>query len=144
MTPVSPPESPQALPIQPLVQKIASTPIQAMRWLAVASLVALIVLGVGWELQWAPVKPGGSMLALKVLPLCFAVAGLLKQRMYTYRWLSLLVWLYAAEGAVRGYGDRPPGNWLGWLEVALCLLLFTACTLHIRFRQASAKSNPGP
>ena len=93
MTPVSPPESPQALPIQTLVQKSASTPIQAMRWLAVASLIALIVLGVGWELQWAPVKPGGSMLALKVLPLCFAVAGLLKQRMYTYRWLSLLVWL---------------------------------------------------
>ena len=111
-----------------------------MRWLAVASLVALIVLGVGWELQWAPVKPGGSMLALKVLPLCFAVAGLLKQRMYTYRWLSLLVWLYVAEGAVRGYGDRPPGNQLGWLEVALCLVLFTACTLHIRFRQAAAKA----
>ena len=111
-----------------------------MRWLAVASLVALIGLGVGWELQWAPVKPGGSLLALKVLPLCFALAGLLKQRMYTYRWLSLLLWLYVAEGAVRGYGDRPPGNWLGWLEVALCLLLFTACTLHIRFRQASVKT----
>jgi uncharacterized membrane protein len=27
--------------------------------------------------------------------------GLLRHRMYTYRWLSLLVWLYFTEGVVR-------------------------------------------
>ena len=79
-------------------------------------------------------RPGGSLLALKVLPLCIPLAGLLKNRMYTYRWLSLMVWLYFTEGAVRAWSDKPPGNYLAMIEVALCLLLFTACALHVRIR----------
>ncbi len=111
------------------------------RWLAVSSLVGLVVLGVAWEMVIAPIKPGGSLfLALKVLPLCFALAGLLKHRMYTYRWLSLLVWLYFIEGVVRGWSDKPPGNWLGMLEVVLCLALFTACVLHVKLRFKNAKA----
>lgn len=113
--------------------------VQASRWLAVASLVGLIVLGLAWELWLAPIRPGGSLLALKVLPLCLPLAGFLKNRMYTYRWVSLVVWLYFTEGVVRGWGDRPPGNWLGLAEVALCLALFAACVLHIRTRQKLAK-----
>lgn len=109
------------------------------RWLAVACLVGLVVLGLGWELAWAPIKPGGSLLALKVLPLCFALAGLLKNRMYTYRWLSLLIWLYFTEGVVRAYSDKPPGNWLALVEVALCLGIFTACVLHVKLRFRNAK-----
>ena len=117
--------------------------INLTRWLAVASVLGLIVLGVAWELYLAPVKPGGSLLALKVVPLCFAIAGLLKNRMYTYRWVSLMVWLYFIEGAVRGWSDRPPGNYLGLIEVALCLLLFAACVMHIRLRQKRAKTEAG-
>ncbi|MDD2809225.1 DUF2069 domain-containing protein [Rhodoferax sp.] len=104
------------------------------RMLAVGSLLGLIVLGLAWELLLAPLRPGGSWLALKVLPLCVPLAGLLKNRMYTYRWVSLLVWLYFTEGAVRAYSDRAPGNALALLEVVLCLLLFTACALHVRLR----------
>ena len=59
-------------------------------------------------------------------------AGLLKRRMYTYRWVSLLVWLYFTEGVVRAWSDPAPGNWLAGLEIVLCLLLFTACALHVR------------
>ena len=108
---------------------------------AVLSLVALIVLGLGWELVWAPIKPGGSLLALKVLPLCIPLAGLLKNRMYTYRWVSLMIWLYFMEGVVRGFSDKPPGNRLGQLEVVLCLLVFVACTVHVYFRLRFAKSS---
>jgi uncharacterized membrane protein len=106
--------------------------------LAVGSLLGLIVLGLAWELFLAPIRPGGSWLALKVLPLCLPLAGLLKNRMYTYRWVSLMVWLYFTEGAVRAYSDRPPGNYLAMIEVALCLLLFTACALHVRLRLKNA------
>ena len=38
---------------------------------------------------------------IKVLPLCFPLAGLLRNRMYTYRWVSLMVWIYFTEGVVR-------------------------------------------
>ena len=109
------------------------------RLLAVGSLLGLIALSLGWELFWAPIRPGGSWLALKALPLCLPLAGLLKNRMYTYRWVSLMVWLYFTEGVVRGYSDKPPGNYLGLLEVLLCLALFTACALHVRQRLAAPR-----
>ena len=119
----------------------SSTPsVNATRWVAVGSLLALILLGLLWETTLAPIRPGGSWLALKVLPLCIPLAGLLKNKMYTYRWVSLVVWLYFIEGVVRGWSDKPPGNLLGLLEVALCLALFTACTLHVRLRQRNARA----
>jgi len=111
------------------------------RWLAVSSLVALVVLCVAWELVLAPIKPGGSLLALKALPLCVPIAGLLKNRMYTYRWVSLLVWLYFTEGVVRAYSDRAPSNYYALLEVVLCLTLFAGCALHVRLRLRNAKSS---
>ena len=117
-----------------------TTDVAATRWLAVGSLAALIVLCLAWELWLAPVRPGGSWLALKALPLAIPLAGLLKRRMYTYRWVSLLVWLYFTEGVVRAWSDAPPGNWLAGVEIALCLLLFAACALHVRLRLRSAKA----
>ena len=107
---------------------------------AVSSLVALIVLCVAWELWLAPVRPGGSLLALTALPLVLPLAGLLKRRMYTYRWLSLMIWLYCTEGLVRATSDTAPSSYYAWAEVVLCILLFTACTLHIRLRLKAAKT----
>ena len=109
------------------------------RRLAVAATLGLIALGLAWELWLAPLRPGGSWWALKVLPLTLPLPGLLKNRMYTYRWLSLMVWLYFTEGVVRAWSDRAPSNWLALLEVVLCLVLFTACTMHIRLRLRSAR-----
>lgn len=118
----------------------APAPVRRSRALAVASLLGLIVLGLAWELWLAPLRPGGSWLALKVLPLCLPLAGLLKNRMYTYRWLSLLLWLYFIEGVVRATSEPPPGAWLAMLEVLLSLALFAACVRHIRLRLSAAKA----
>ncbi|MDQ3058433.1 MAG: DUF2069 domain-containing protein [Pseudomonadota bacterium] len=115
-----------------------SNQIEMTRRLALGSLLGLIVLGLAWEMWLAPIRPGGSLLALKVLPLCIPLAGILKNRMYTYRWVSLMVWLYFTEGVVRAWSDRAPGNYLGMIEVVLCLLLFTACALHVRIRLKNA------
>ena len=113
---------------------------QVTQLAAVSSLVALIVLCVAWELWLAPVRPGGSLLALKALPLVLPLPGLLKRRMYTYRWLSLMIWLYCTEGLVRATSDTAPSSYYAWAEVVLCILLFTACTLHIRLRLKAAKT----
>ena len=118
----------------PADQKSSSSLVTTTRVLAVGSLLGLIILGLAWELVLAPLRPGGSWVALKVLPLCVPLAGLLKNRMYTYRWVSLMVWLYFTEGVVRAYSDKAPGNYLAMLEVVLCLALFVACALHVRLR----------
>ena len=116
--------------------------VRLTRYMAVGSVLGLIVLGLAWELWLAPLRPGGSWLVLKVLPLCIPLAGLLKNRMYTYRWVSLLVWLYFTEGAVRATSEPAPGAWLAGIEVLLCLVLFAACALHVRLRLKNAKTNP--
>ena len=108
---------------------------------ALGATLGLIALCVAWELMLAPLRPGGSWLALKALPLCIPLAGLLKNRMYTYRWVSLLVWLYFIEGVVRAWSDKPPGNALAMVEIFLCLTLFSACVLHVRMRLGSRKSS---
>ncbi len=107
------------------------------RTVAIGSVLALIVLGLAWELWLAPT--GNRTLAIKVLPLLLPLPGLLRNRMYTYRWVSLLVWLYFTEGVVRATSDRGPGVWLAAIQVVLCLLLFAASAAHVRWRLRSAK-----
>jgi len=114
--------------------------VAATRAIAVGSLLGLIFLSLAWELVLAPLRPGGSWLVLKALPLCVPLIGLLKHRMYTYRWLSLMVWVYFTEGAVRASSDRAPSNYLAMVEVVLCLALFVACALHVRLRLKSVQA----
>ena len=120
-------------------QAQADRVVRLTRLLALSSVIGLIVLGLGWELWWAPT--GSGTLALKVLPLLLPLPGLLRHRMYTYRWLSLLIWLYFTEGVVRAWGDAVPSNYLAMVEVLLCLVLFAACALHVRLRLKHAKEH---
>lgn len=110
--------------------------VRASRWLAVCSLLGLVLLGAAWELRLAPT--GSGLLALKVLPLLLALPGLLRYRMYTYRWLSLLLWLYVAEGLTRATTERGLYAQLAAAEVLLSLLLFAGCAWHVRARLRNA------
>jgi uncharacterized membrane protein len=111
------------------------------RWVAVISLLALIALGLAWELWLAPLRSGGSWWVLKVLPLLPALLGLLKNRLYTYRWVSLLVWLYAMEGSVRATSESGLSQWLAAAQLLLSLMLFAVCAVHVRLalRQRAAQ-----
>ena len=126
------------MPSTPALTAQAHQHVQLSRTLAVGSLIGLILLSLLWELWLAPLRPGGSWLVLKALPLCIPLAGLLKNRMYTYRWVSLVVWLYFAEGVIRLQGDIWPSNACAALEIVLCLMLFTASALHVRWRLRDA------
>jgi len=117
---------------------VPSPAVAATRWVAVGSVLALIALGLAWELWLAPLRPGGSWLVLKVLPLCIPLAGLLRRRMYTYRWLSLMVWIYFTEGVVRAWSDSGLSARLAVIEIILCLVLFAACAMHVRVRLKTA------
>ena len=114
--------------------------VRQLRAVALAGLVGLIVLGLAWELWLAPT--GRGTLALKVLPLLLCLAGLWRHRMYTFRWLSLLLWLYVLEGVVRATTEAGLSRALAVLEVALCLVVFTASTIYIRWRLRGAAREP--
>jgi uncharacterized membrane protein len=107
--------------------------------LGVISLIGLLFWCLAWELWLAPLRVGGSSLALKALPLLFPLMGILKQRMYTWQWSSLFIWLYMTEGLVRAFSDAPAQRWLAWVEVALCSLFFIATLWWIK---AKPKNTP--
>ena len=81
-----------------------------------------------WERWLAPLRPGGSALVLKALPLACALPGVWRRKLYTLQWASMLVLLYVAEGIVRGMTDGGLSARLGWVEVAAATL-FIGCAL---------------
>jgi uncharacterized membrane protein len=125
-----------AAPVTEEAPRAADTVTRRARAAALAGLLALVALGLAWELWLAPT--GSGTLALKVLPLLACVAGLWRHRMYTFRWLSLLVWLYFMEGVVRATSEAGPGRWLALAEVLLSVALFGCSALYIRWRLRNA------
>lgn len=107
---------------------------------AVISMFALIVLCIAWELVLAPLRPGGSWLVLKVIPLLLPLRGILKRDVYTLQWSSMLILLYFAEGVVRATTDRGLSATLGWLEVVLVCTYFVCTLMFLRpYKLASKK-----
>lgn len=107
---------------------------------AVISLIALIVLCVAWEMVVAPIRPNGSWLVLKVIPLLIPLRGILKRDLYTMQWSSMLILLYFAEGLVRGMTDGGLSAILGWIEVALVLIFFICAIAYLRPYKKAAKA----
>lgn len=105
--------------------------------LSSTSLVGLLFLCLAWELWLAPLRPGGSMLALKALPLLLPLFGILRGKRYTHQWTSMLALAYVTEGLVRAMSDQGMSQWLAVAETVLAILLFAACLGHAR---ASAPS----
>jgi uncharacterized membrane protein len=71
----------------------------------VAGVAAVILFGMLWETWLAPLRPGGSWLALKVLPLCLLWPGLAQGKFRAFQWLLLVLPWYFAEGVVRGFSE---------------------------------------
>ena len=104
-------------------------------------LLGLILHCVLWETWLAPIKPGGSLLFLKALPLAFAVPGLLAGRLYTVQWSSMLVLLYLMEGVVRLMSD-PPGHSMLFpmIEIGLSGIFFVCAILYVYPAKKQAKA----
>ena len=110
-------------------------------WLAaVGFLLALIVLCVAWELFLAPLRPGGTWLVLKVVPLLLPLRGILHGRRYTFQWSTLLIWLYAAEGAARTFTDTGLSAALAAAETVLAFGYFGAAVAYLRATPGEASS----
>ena len=114
----------------------AQTPQSAARLchgVAIVSLIALIVLCLAWETFLAPLRPGGSWLMLKVLPLLLPMFGVLHGKRYTLQWACMLILLYFTEGVVRAWSDRPPSTTLAAIETALSSVFFIAAIYYAKF-----------
>jgi len=107
-----------------------------VRLTAATALLALIVLCVAWEMWLAPLRPGGSLIALKALPLALPLGGILKGKRYTFQWSSMLILAYFAEGATRAWSDAGLSQKMAFLEAALSLVYFIAAVSYARATKA--------
>jgi len=103
---------------------------------ACVSLLSLIFLSLAWELWLAPLRPGGSWLALKTLPLLLPLMGILHGRRYTYQWASMLILAYLAEGVVRAITERGMASTLALAEVLLALGFFACAVFYARLSRS--------
>jgi uncharacterized membrane protein len=110
------------------------------RLTASVALGALIALCVAWELWLAPLRPGGSLLALKALPLAVPLVGIVTGKRHTYQWSSMLILAYLAEGATRAWSDSGLSQHLALVEVTLSLAFFVAAVSYARAAQARRNS----
>lgn len=103
-------------------------------WLAVTSLISLILLTLAWELWLAPIRTGGSFLAIKALVLLLPLFGILREKIYTYQWSSMFILLPFTEGVMRAWGDKGLSQWLaGRRSLAVAAVLFGGrrlCSCH--------------
>ncbi len=107
---------------------------------AAVALMLLILLGLAWELWLAPLRPGGSWLVLKVLPLLLPLRGVLKGNLYTMQWAAMLILLYLMEGVVRAYSDPTPlSAWLGGVEALLALVFYLCAIFYVRPAKRAAR-----
>jgi uncharacterized membrane protein len=113
----------------------------ALQRSAAFSLFGLFFLCLLWEIWLAPLKPGGTLLFLKALPLAFAMRGVLRGSLYTIQWASMLVLLYLMEGVVRVMSDPPgPSILLAWLEIGLATIFFASSIFYVRPAKKVAKA----
>jgi uncharacterized membrane protein len=113
---------------------------KALQTIASASLIALIFLCLAWELWLAPIRPGGSLLVLKTLPLLLPLMGILKGRRYTYQWAPMLVLAYFTEGVARAWSDTGLSAWLAGGEVALSVVFFLAAIFYAKLSAPSRQA----
>jgi uncharacterized membrane protein len=105
---------------------------RAAQLAAAASLLLLLALCLAWELWLAPLRPGGSWLALKALPLALPLGGVLSARRYTFQWSSLMILGYLAEGITRAWSDAGVSRNLSFAEILLSVAYFAAAVGYAR------------
>ena len=115
---------------------------KVFRLAASASLIALIVLSLAWEVWLAPLRPGGSYLALKAAPLAIPLLGILLGWRYTYQWSSMFVLAYFTEGVVRAWSERGMSQLLAGAEIALSAVFFAAAVAYSRLTRQHAVRVP--
>jgi uncharacterized membrane protein len=113
---------------------------QRLHLISSISLVLLIVLCILWELVLAPLRPGGSWMVIKVLPLFAPLSGTLKKNVYTLQWASMFILLYFTEGVVRAWSDHGLSQILAGLEVVFSTTFFICAIFFLRPYKKAAKN----
>ncbi len=114
------------------------------QFITCTSLIGLIFLCLGWELWWAPLRPGGSWLVLKAVFLLAPLFGILRGKRYTYKWLSLFIQFYILEGLTRATSDHGLSQQLAIAESVLAIIIFVSVIFYVRATRQAPEEKAAP
>lgn len=77
-----------------------------------------------------PLVPTSISILFLVAPLLFALRGLLNDRLHTFKWVTLFIWLYFIYGVWNVVSDSQLP--LGVLQIITSLSLFLSAVMHVR------------
>ena len=100
--------------------------------IAIAGLVALALLAFLWEMVLAPLRPGGTWLALKALPLGALIPHVARAKRRARQIATLVLPWYAAEGLVRAASEHGRHALVAGVSGALALGTFVALLVWLR------------
>ncbi len=107
--------------------------------IASAATLDLIIVCIAWEWFISPLRPGGSWLILKALPLAVMLPGLWRAKVYTMQWGTMLILIYTTEALVR-VSESGWNFWMALLELVLSVIIFICLLLYLKPIKAEAKA----
>jgi uncharacterized membrane protein len=100
--------------------------------IATSGLVGLTLLALLWETALAPLRSGGTWLALKAVPLAALVPGTLRGNRRARQIAALLLPWYVAEGLVRAVTEQGRHAVVAALAALVAALTFAALLVWLR------------
>jgi len=114
-------------------------PLSFNQKLAFVCAILLCLLCIAWEWFISPLRPNGSWMALKFIPLGLMLPGLYRGKNYQSQATSMIILLYFLEGFARLF--EPGLNWImASLEVLLSSVIFYAVLMHLGPLKKAAKA----
>jgi uncharacterized membrane protein len=123
------------------MSKLLATILSKDKYVLIASAATLdlIIVCIAWEWFISPLRPGGSWLILKALPLAVMLPGLWRAKVYTMQWGTMLILIYTTEALVR-ISESGWNFWMALLELVLSVIIFICLLLYLKPIKAEAKA----
>ncbi|MGH8460805.1 MAG: DUF2069 domain-containing protein [Stenotrophobium sp.] len=102
--------------------KLLSPRVRGVTLVSHLLLIAILVFVSGWSVR-----------LIQVLPLLLPLPGLLRGRIYTFKWATMLLAFYVAGWLAAGY-MQPAQKWSCFGVAALAALDFVGLNLFVRFQ----------
>jgi uncharacterized membrane protein len=120
--------------------KIFKYPLSPLQKTTLIASILLCLLCICWEWFLAPLRPHGSMMVLKMLPIACLLPGIYRGNNYQMQALSMVILLYFLEGITRLF-EQGLNPWLAGIEIMLCSVIFWAVLKHLAPIKKAAREN---
>lgn len=111
--------------------------VSVVRWLTLAGYTLLILLLVMWYGVWSPSSlPLGLVLFFLLLPLMFPLVGMIRGKIYTHAWMSMLILFYFIHGVGEAW-TTPEDRIYAIAEIILSLVVYIGSMAYVRLSKQS-------